>query len=266
MPQQLSAAYAATPAGIWYPSRYTAAATFFDVSPAGQETNPTGLWWRADGLRLYYTGAASNRVWTVTCTTPWDLSTGSIGASSPVITGYGSARSVAFDPTGTWAFLSFSTGGYVTQHLLTTRWDVTTLTATPTNIYSTGSNNGGLWLHEDGRLMTVAANGSNLLRTVVMSRPFDLSSASAGTSISGYNMGGQFVADEGRRLFYTTVGSLASLYLSTPYVFTSGGNQAYDDRKLAIGSNNNNVFVRPDGRRIWIINSTIDAIIQYSID
>jgi hypothetical protein len=255
----LTASYAPSATGTWYPSLYTADGAF---STVGTESTPRAFWWRPDGRRFFYAGASLS-VHAVDCSTPWDLTTGVYLAASP---GLPAASGIAFDPSGTYLILSGTTTT-ISKYLLTTPWDVTTIVTTAVQSV-TSTTHQGIWVREDG-LLLLAAHATNIAFRS-MARPLDLSTiTTVGLFSTGIGAGGALgihLADDGRRLFALSNTVFRAFNLRTPYSAT-GGSDLYDSRTLT-GVDGQDVFVRPDGKSLWVADNTslADSIRQYTLE
>jgi sugar lactone lactonase YvrE len=75
-------------------------------SVAAQETNPSDLFFKPDGTRMYIVGTTGDDVNEYNLSTPWDISTASFVAVSPNFTQYDTTpTSLAMDPTGQYAYV-----------------------------------------------------------------------------------------------------------------------------------------------------------------
>lgn len=103
-------------------------ATYSQVfSVASQETNPFGMFFKPDGLKLYIIGLINNTVYEYTLTTAWDVSTASYSSNSFSVNSQDTApREINFNDDGTKMFMLGVTNDNVYEYDLSTAWDVST--------------------------------------------------------------------------------------------------------------------------------------------
>ena len=109
--------------------------TAWDVSTASHlqtlgvtslETNPTGLFFKPDGTRMYFVGSGSGAVREFNLSTAWDISTGSLSRSFTVTSQDSNPKGISFKPDGTKMYIVAITNDKVYEYDLSTAWDVTT--------------------------------------------------------------------------------------------------------------------------------------------
>jgi len=94
-------------------------------SVASQETNPFGMFFKPDGLKLYIIGLINTTVYEYTLTTAWDVSTASYSSNSFSISSQDTApREINFNDDGTKMYMLGATNDAVFEYDLSTAWDV----------------------------------------------------------------------------------------------------------------------------------------------
>lgn len=95
--------------------------------------------WSPDGSKFYFTtvnnigtyGESNDRLWQLNCTTSWDLSTASYGASTGAVIGDATSNNIAgfeFNSDGTKIYLAhFTPSNKVYELTLTTAYDISTI-------------------------------------------------------------------------------------------------------------------------------------------
>ena len=101
-------------------------------SVATQASNPTGLYFKSDGTKVYIVGFTSNALFQYSLSTAWDISTASYDSVTFDISGQGvNPQGLAFTPDGTTFFIpEVSTGDFVSEYGLSTAWDLSTASYT----------------------------------------------------------------------------------------------------------------------------------------
>lgn len=96
-------------------------------SVAGQETNPSGLFFKPDGTVMYVIGTLVDTVFQYTLSTAWDVSTASYASKSFTVNAQDNGPTgVFFKSNGTAMYIMGGTNDIVFQYNLSTAWDVST--------------------------------------------------------------------------------------------------------------------------------------------
>jgi len=111
-------------------------ATFIKQSPNlySVDSDTVSLWFKPDGTKVYILGLGAIKVFSLTLSTPWDISTiDTINAqSSPVLSGQTSTQvALSFSPDGLNLYAIGSTGttyARIYRYNLSTAWDITAFT------------------------------------------------------------------------------------------------------------------------------------------
>jgi 6-phosphogluconolactonase (cycloisomerase 2 family) len=130
-------------------------ATYQQVfSVQSQESGPTGLFFKPDGLKVYICGNVSDSVHEYTLSTAWDVSTASHAQSLGIIAEEGSSSDLFFSPDGTRMYVIGAGGDDVNQYALSTAWDISTATYIQVRSVQPQDNDPrGLWFSPDGLRM-----------------------------------------------------------------------------------------------------------------
>jgi sugar lactone lactonase YvrE len=96
-------------------------------SVASQETNPFGMFFKPDGLKLYIIGLINNTVYEYTLTTAWDVSSASYSSNSFSVNSQDTnPREINFNDNGTKMYMIGIANDNVYEYDLSTAWDVST--------------------------------------------------------------------------------------------------------------------------------------------
>ena len=101
----------------------TAAASF---SVAAQETTPTGLFFKPDGLKMYVAGSNGDDVNEYNLSVAWDITTAVYFQVTTTVTQDTAPGSLSFSSDGTKMFVAGTTGDEVNEYTLTSAWNVST--------------------------------------------------------------------------------------------------------------------------------------------
>jgi sugar lactone lactonase YvrE len=96
-------------------------------SVSSQETNPSGLFFKPDGTKMYVIGLGNDAIYQYTLSTAWDVSTASYdNVSFSVASDEGLPVGITFKPDGTKMYMVGITNDTIYQYALSTAWDVST--------------------------------------------------------------------------------------------------------------------------------------------
>ena len=152
--------------------------TVFSV--AVQDNSPNGLFFRADGLKMYMVGTATDTVYQYALTTPWSIATASYESKAfSLATEEATPQGLFFKPDGLSMYVTGNTGDAVYQYTLTTAWDVTTASFTRSfSVVGQETNPIDLSFTGDGTRMFVLGNTGDDVSVYNLTTPWDISTAS----------------------------------------------------------------------------------------
>jgi len=108
--------------------------TAFDLSTASytavgaSTSNLGGLYFKEDGTKMYLINYASKELKYYTLSTAWSIATASYVSSTTLTTKSAGCTSIVFNAAGTSLFVNDNTDEKVYKYLLSTAWDISTLT------------------------------------------------------------------------------------------------------------------------------------------
>ena len=192
--------------------------TVFSVS--GQDATPTGIFFRADGLKMYIVGQTNDTVYQYALTTPWDISTASYESISfSVAAQDGGPGSIFFKPNGLTMFVVGNATDAVYQYALSTAWNVST--ATFTQSFSTAGQEtipNDLSFTGDGSRMFVIGQSGDDVTVYNLTTPWDISTAATTGQFSVASQEttplGIYVKPDGTK-FYVVGGTNDTVYQYT---------------------------------------------------
>jgi len=155
------------------------AALFHSKSVAGQEQGPHGLFFRADGLRMFVTGYVSDKVHGYVLGTAWDLSTANYVYVLDISAQESSPMGIFFKEDGVKMYIVGEGGDEVNQYTLGTAWNVETASAT--SVFSIASEEitpRGLAFSADGTKMYVTGSAGVDINQYTLSTAWDITTAS----------------------------------------------------------------------------------------
>jgi len=148
--------------------------TAYDVSTASyvstfsvatQNTTPSGLFFKADGTKMYVVGQTSPQsIYQYTLSTAWDI-TSAVFTSSFSVSGQEIfPKNIFFSPDGTKLFNPGGAGDDVNEYDLSTSWDISTASFLRSfSVASQETSPTGLWFKSDGSKMYVMGSATDTI-------------------------------------------------------------------------------------------------------
>jgi len=184
------------------------------VSLSADETDPFGVFFRQDGLKMYVVGLSGKDVNEFDLGTAWDLNgTLTFVASASVSAQETIPSGIFFKPDGTHFYVVGTASHTVFDFILSTPWDLTD-TVTYTNnfkLISEDDTTTDLQFKNDGTKMYVCGIDNDSVYEYFLSTPWDVTTAtfveSFDFSSEESTVEGIFLKPDGDRLYMTGVGS-----------------------------------------------------------
>jgi sugar lactone lactonase YvrE len=151
--------------------------TVFSVS--GQDTGPTGLFFRADGTKMYVSGAINDSVFQYTLSTPWSVATASYDSISFSVAAQEiNPNGISFKPNGLSMYVTGSTGDAVYQYTLSTAWNVSTATFLQSfSVSGQETNSNSVSFTGDGSRMFITGSTGDDVNVYNLTTPWDISTS-----------------------------------------------------------------------------------------
>jgi sugar lactone lactonase YvrE len=192
--------------------------TVFSV--AGQDTAPQGLFFRADGAKMYLLGATNDAVFQYTLSTPWSVATASYDSISFSVAAEATPSGLWFKPNGLSMYMVGSTGDTVYQYTLSTAWNVSTATFLQSfSVSGQETIPNGVVFTGDGSRMFVIGNTGDDVNQYNLTTPWDISTSAF---VNVFSISGQDAAPTG-------------------------------------------IYIKPDGTKMYMVGSTNDSVYQYTV-
>jgi len=162
--------------------------TAFDISTAShvqdfgvgsQESNPTGVFFKDDGTKMYVVGQGSDNINEYDLSTAWDISSASYSQNFSLSSQDTSPRSLYFNSDGTKFFHCGSAGDDVNEYSLSTAWDISSASFIDSFSYASEENNAAAFsFNPDGTKMYIVGFENDAVFEYDLSTGFDVSTAS----------------------------------------------------------------------------------------
>lgn len=150
-----------------------------NFSVAGQETNPSDLFFKPDGTKMYISGNTGDDINEYSLSSAWDISTATYVQNFSVATQDQAPAGVTFKPDGTKMYVCGVNSDSVFEYSLSTAWNISTASYVQSfsmSAQETGPS--GLFFKPDGTKMYMAGSGSDAINEYTLSSAWDISTAS----------------------------------------------------------------------------------------
>ena len=159
-------------------------------------TGPQGMFFKADGTKVYVTGQASDVVGEYDLSTAWDISTISHNQNFSVASQETSPAGVCFKDDGTTMYVTGIDSDNVLEYSLSTAWDVST--ASYSQAFYVGTQESqprGIVFKPDGTKMYIAGANGDEVNEYDLSTAWDISTASFNQYYKDYTVPESVVTD-----------------------------------------------------------------------
>jgi len=255
---------------------YLANASYDSVSfDVIQDIAPFDCFFKPDGTKMYVVGQGNDALYQYTLSTAWDLSSASYDSVSFSLSSQDTATlGIFFKPDGTKFYVAGNVNDSIFEYDLSTAWDISTASYS-TNSFSAASQDttvAGVFFKDDGSKMYVLGLVGDSVYQYSLSTNWDVSTASydsksVSTSPQGeVNPSGLFINPQGTKIWIsgTSNDTVAQYSMSTAWDLSTA---SYDGIALSVGpllGGPRGFFFKPDGAKMYIVNSNDDTIYQYS--
>jgi len=242
-------------------------------SVAGQDSAPSSVVFKPDGLKMYVSGSTSDAVYQYTLSTAWDVSTSSYDSVSFSVSGQAGQPYIQFGDNGSKLYVSDNTSDAIYQYSLSSAWDISTASYDSVSFSVSGQDTvpQGMFFKPDGTKLYLVGFLNDSVFQYSLSTAWDLS------SISYDSVSFSFLTQEtqGRSLFFSPDGTklfVVGTYSDTTYQYSLStgwdiSTASYDSVSFSVASQETaplGLFFKSDGSKMYVVGSGTDAIYQYS--
>mgnify|MGYP001027580681 CR=1 FL=1 len=147
----------------WSVSTASYIASFSVIS---QDTDPVGVSFSSDGIKMYVIGYSSDAVNEYSLSTAWDISTASYVQNFSVLAQGSSPEDLFFKPDGTKFYVIDRGSDYVSEYALSTDWNIATSSYVQNFYIGIQATNGtGIFFKDDGTQMFVIGDSKDKVFT-----------------------------------------------------------------------------------------------------
>jgi sugar lactone lactonase YvrE len=265
-----------------------------NFSVGSQESNPSGMFFKPDGTKMYILGDAGNDINEYDLSTAWDISTASYSQNFNVGSQEGNPTCVFFKPDGTKMYILGYSGDYVNEYSLSTAWDVSTASYSQ-NFYVAYQDVAphGLFFKPDGTKMYVTGQGSSnvheydldLTQTLILGTG-SFASSDIGKTIEGNGGAVVLTATDGSYV-ETTAFTDSSTIAAGDWSMTAVTANATDGLEMSSAAENTwdlstavyttlfyvnpqetapqGIFFKPDGLKMFVTGTSGDDVNEYNL-
>ena len=246
-----------------------------NFSVAGQETFPTGMFFKSDGTKMYVVGSTGAAVNEYDLSSAWDVSTASYLQNFSVAAQETEPQGIFFKPDGTKMYVIGAFGDDVNEYDLSSAWDVSSASylqnfsgfaqeATPT----------GLFFKPDGTKMYVIGSGVDAVWAYTLSSAWNISTASwDGPSQNYFSVAAQeatpngfFFKPDGTKMYVTgSSGDAVNEYDLSSAWDISTASYLQNFSVSAQETSPQDVFFKPDGTKMYVMGSSGDDVNEYDL-
>ena len=245
-------------------------------SVASQDTEPHGVYFKSDGLKMYVVGNNNDNIYQYILSTAWDVSTASYDNKS-FSTGTQDAapRDVFLNDDGTKAYVAGGINSTIYEYDLSTAYDISTASYNSVS-FSVASQEvlpTGFFFKPDGTKFWICGQVTDAVYQYSLSTSWDLSTASFDSvtfSVATEDTAPQslFFKSDGTKMYVTgRDGDAVYQYtLSTAWDLSTA---SYDSVSFDVSSQDGlptAVFFKDDGTKMYIGGDTNNTIYQYSTE
>jgi DNA-binding beta-propeller fold protein YncE len=246
-----------------------------NFSVASQDINPTGLFFKPDGTKMYVVGDNGQDINEYNLSSAWDISSASYLQSFSVSAQEQSPRTVFFKSDGTKMYVAGDVNDTVYEYNLSSAWNIST--ASYLQSFSLSAQEGsisGIFFKSDGTKMYGVGLFNDTIYQYDLSSAWNISTASFTYPTTNYfNVSAQELSSEG--LFFKPDGTKM-------YIVGSSGDEvneydlssAWDISSASFlqnfsvaaqEANPRGVFFKPDGTKMYIVGSSGDDVNEYDL-
>jgi len=242
---------------------------------SGEDTTPTGLFFKPDGTKMYITGSTNDTIFEYDLSTAWDVSTAVYNSKFFDISGEDLIpKGLFFKPDGAKMYIIGATNFMVFEYDLSTAWDVSTAVYN-SKFKLVSSEDGlplGLFFKPDGTKMYITGDANDTAFEYDLSTPWDVSSAVYNSKfklVSGEDAvpNDIFFKPDGTKMYIVGDSSdkIFEYDLSTPWDVSSA---VYNSKFKLVSSEDTipiGLFFKPDGTKIYITGNSNDTVFEYDL-
>jgi hypothetical protein len=260
--------YSFTPSLIGSAWDISAAVPDGGVSTTTNDTQPRGLFFKPDGLKMYVAGSTDDAIDEYDLSTAWDVTTATYLQTYSIAGQETSVIGLFFKPDGTKMYISGISGVGVDEYSLSTAWDVSTASFVRfKSVSSQETNPRNIFFKADGLKMYMAGTVGGDITEFNLSTAWNISTLSAVQTFSvaaqGPNPSDVFFKDDGLKMYVNLnpAKTVLEYDLSTAWdISTAVYLQSFLHSYISYA-----IFFKPDGLKMFVQQNDTDGVEQYTL-
>jgi DNA-binding beta-propeller fold protein YncE len=240
-------------------------------SVAAQEINPTGIFFKPDGTKMYVIGSTGDNVNEYDLSTAWDVSSATYLQNFSVAAQDTNPQGIFFKPDGTKMYVIGSTGQDVNEYDLSTAWDITTASYLQNfSVAAQETTPQDIFFKPDGTKMYVIGSTGDDVNEYDLSTAWDITTASylQNFSVAAQEIAPQdiFFKPDGTKMYVIgNSGDDVNEYdLSTAWDITTAS-YLQNFSVAAQDTSPQGIFFKPDGLKMYVLGAIGDAVFSYTL-
>lgn len=248
-----------------------------NLSISAQDTTMTDVFFKSDGTKMYSIGSSGDKVYEYTLGRAWNVATASNVAAKSVSTQETGGGGLFFKPDGTKMYIIGSSQDRVFEYTLSTPWRVNTASNVGTSVQTSSggtseSSPQAIFFRPDGSSYYIVGTGADRVMRYDMTTPWQVNTAayysqsSSITSIETSPIGLSFHPD-GKKMFVvgSTNDRIREYDLATAWDPSTITLVASSPILSGASPSPQGIFWKPDGTRVFVVDSTLDQITAYDV-
>ncbi len=246
-----------------------------NFSVAAQEANPSGIFFKPDGTKMYVIGTTGDAVFSYTLSTAWDVSSATYLQNFSVSAQEETPQGIFFKPDGTKMYVLGNIGDDVNEYDLSTAWDVTSASYLQNfSVAAQETGPTGIFFKPDGTKMYVIGTSGDDVNEYDLSTAWDVSSA---TYLQNFSVAAQeaapqsiFFKPDGLKMYVIGYAGDAvfSYTLSTAWDVSAASFDFPTEGYFSVAAQEavpSGIFFKPDGTKMYVIGYAGDAVFSYTL-
>lgn len=265
--EHVSAAYVVSGSNAWDLSSSAYASKSFSV--AAKATIPQDIFVKSDGTVYWIVDDNSNKVFSYSMSTPWDVTTSAFVAEFLVSTQDTAPTAIRFNAAGTKMYILGNQNNDVYEYTLTA-WDITTAVfSTSFSLDTQDTTPHGLAFSSDYAEMYMAGNAGDDITQYTLSTPGLVSSAtytrSFSTATQEVSPFGVEFGNSGAMMYVVgqTTGQIHSYSLSTAWNISTA--TFVESKTISEDTLPSGMCWKSDGLKYFVMGDTNNTVYQYEV-
>ena len=243
-------------------------------SVGDRESNPNGVFFKSDGMKMYVIGSTGDDVNEYLLSEAWNISTANYSANVSVAARETTPTDIFFKPDGARMFIIGTQADTVFRYNLSPAWSVSGASYQESFPFSSQDTSPqGIFFKEDGLKMYMVGSQNDSVYQYTLSSAWNTQTASY-DSVSfsvatqdTFPKGVRFKSDGTEMYILGGIGKVILQYtLSTAWDISSASLTSTSASTVADNSEPMGIFLKPDGQRLFIIGKGTDfEVNEYTI-